>query len=170
MIRSGCEVSGVLGCSREGKPPSHFQSQASLLTHKANYLLITVLKDTSVETGEAEQRAARLHDSSQPGLFLELFLPRRLRTPQTPAFSSRLPRCCSVALLQAAACSLTGTVNRRSPRSTWDYSYWWYETRLAKWRLVSTRVSKFRSENECRCRQCNVYNAGGCFYLRYLLR
>lgn len=81
MIQSRCEVSGVLCCSREEKPPSHFQSQASLLTHKANYLLVAILKDTSVDMGEAQQHAAHLPHSSQPGLLLELFLRVSLTDP-----------------------------------------------------------------------------------------
>lgn len=81
MILSKYGISGALCCSRGGgKPPSDFQPQASLLNDKANYLLITVLQDTS-DMGEAEQLAAHCQKSSLPGLFLELFLWKPLMEP-----------------------------------------------------------------------------------------
>lgn len=73
MILSKYGISGVLCCSRgAGKPPSDFQPQASLLSNKANYLLITILKDT-FDMGKAEELAAHCQKSSPPRLFLELF-------------------------------------------------------------------------------------------------
>lgn len=41
-----------------------FLAQASLLTHKANYLLITILQDAPAHRGKAEDHAAHLHSSS----------------------------------------------------------------------------------------------------------
>lgn len=167
MILSRYKVSGALCCSwGGGKPPT----QASLLINKANYLLITILKDASVDMGEVEQHAAHLHNSSLPGLFLELFLCMSLMEPvETSLFITSPSALISVFALGSWA--FADRYNERySQGSIWDYNYLWYKTCLVKWRLGSNHVWKTQSRSECLSGGYNMYNAAGCFYLQYLLQ